>query len=123
VLPQEHQSSLGVANMQLGAGMVCGQRVWQRDLRVRLTVGPLSHEQFRRFLPGGPAALALRELLTLLTGVSLEYEIRLALRADAVKGAGLGEQHGARLAWDAFLITRAAPADRHDAGYEIHAVA
>jgi type VI secretion system protein ImpH len=90
---------------------------------VRLTLGPLSHEQFRRFLPGGPAALALRELLTLLTGVSLEYEIRLALRAAEVKGLRLSEDQGARLAWDAFLITRAVRADRHDAGYEIHAVA
>ena len=122
-LPEEHQSVLGLANMQLGGGMVCGERVWQRDLRVRLTLGPLSHEQFRRFLPGGPAALALRELLTLLTGVSLEYEIRLALRAAEVKGLRLSEDQGARLAWDAFLITRAVRADRHDAGYEIHAVA
>jgi type VI secretion system protein ImpH len=122
-LPEEHQSSLGATNMQLGRGMVCGQRVWQRDLRVRLTIGPLSHGQFRRFLPGGPAALALRELLTLLTGVSLEYEIRVALRAAEVQGVRLGEQQSARLAWDAFLITRAAQADRHDAGYEIHAVA
>ena len=122
-LPEEHQSSLGVSNMQLGGGMVCGQRGWQRDLRVRLTLGPLSHEQFCRFLPGGTGALALRDLLTLLTGVAMEYEIRLALQASEVKGVRLSEHHGARLAWDAFLITRPAGADRHDAGYEIHAVA
>jgi type VI secretion system protein ImpH len=122
-LPADNQTSLGVANAQLGGGMVCGQRVWQRDLRVRLTIGPLSSEQFRRFLPGGSAALALRELLTLLTGVSLEYEVRLALRATEVKGVRLSETGSARLSWDAFLITRAAQADRHDAGYDIHAVA
>lgn len=122
-LPADNQTRLGGMNATLGGGAVSGERVWQRDLRVRLTLGPLSRAKFSRFLPGAPGAVALRELLTMLTGVTLEYEVRLALRAKEVQGIRLTADHGARLGWDGFLITRAANADRVDAGYDLHAVA
>ena len=122
-LPADNQTKLGGRNTQLGGGAVSGERVWQRDLRMRLTLGPMRRDKFRRFLPGGPGALALRELLTLMTGVTLEYEIRLALRADEVQGVRLAGGDGPRLGWDGFLITRAPRHDRLDAGYDIHAMA
>jgi len=122
-LPADNQTRLGEQNAQLGAGAVSGERIWQRDLRMRITLGPLQRDKFRRFLPGGPGALALRELLTMMTGVTLEYEVRLALRAQDVQGISLGGDHGARLGWDGFLTTGAANEDRLDAGYDIHAVA
>lgn len=123
-LPQDNQTRLGGLNTQLGSGAVVGERIWQRDLRMRLTLGPMPREKFSRFLPGGPGALALRELLTMMTGVTLEYEVRLALRAQDVRGVCLGgSDGGARLGWDGFLATRAANEDRADAGYDIHAIA
>jgi type VI secretion system protein ImpH len=123
-LPPGSATSLGLANAVLDSNAVVGERVWQRDLRMRLTLGPMAREQFHRFLPGGKAALALRELLTLLTGVSLEYEVRLALRADEVNGMRLdADGVGAHLGWDSFLVTQPQPRDRHDAGYDIHALA
>lgn len=122
-MPVGNQTCLGLSNGQLGGNALAGERVWQRDLRMRLTLGPLSRETLRRFLPGGPGALALRELLTMLTGVSLEYEIRLALRAPDVQGIRLADDGGPRLGWDGFLVTRPADHDRSDAGYDIHALA
>lgn len=121
-LPEANRSQLGLSNMRLGTDALVGERVWQRDLRLRLTFGPLDHDKFSRFLPGGPAALALKELLTLMTGVTLEYEIRLALRAKDVRGCRLGDS-GPRLGWDSYLITRASNADRSDAGYDLLALA
>jgi type VI secretion system protein ImpH len=122
-LPPGNGTSLGQANAVLGRSALVGERVWQRDLRMRLTIGPLPRDKFRRFLPGGPAALALRELLTMLTGVSLEYEIRLSLRAQDVQGATLSSAgDGARLGWDSFLVTQGQQQDRSDAGYDIHTV-
>jgi type VI secretion system protein ImpH len=127
-LPRDSATSLGMANAVLGAGAVMGERVWQRDLRMRLTLGPMDREKFRRFLPGGTAALALRELLTMLTGVSLEYEIRLSLKAAEVKGVRLSKgsgqaSGGALLGWDSFLTSQPQTGDRTDAGYDIHALA
>lgn len=107
----------------LGGGAVIGERVWQRDLRLRLAIGPLERSLFERFLPGGPAHLALREWLGLLTGITLEHEIRLTLRADDVQPARLDAERAPRLGWDGFLITRPVREDRCDAGYDLHALA
>jgi type VI secretion system protein ImpH len=122
-LPASQQTSLGLGAAALGHSAVAGERVWQRDLRVRLNFGPLRREQFQRFLPGGTAQRALRELLLLLTGGTLEYEVRLTLAAQDVSPAQLQADGGPRLGWDGFLVTDAAPADRCDAGYDLAALA
>lgn len=120
-LPVDNQSAMGLANMSLGRDAVMGERIWQRDLRMRLTIGPLNALRFRRFLPGGAAALALRELLSLLTGTTLEYEVRLCLRAADVQGASLDAQTAPRLGWDSFLVTQSERRDRDDPGYDVFA--
>jgi type VI secretion system protein ImpH len=102
---------------------VVGERVWQRDLRVRLDIGPLPLDKFHRFLPGGPAALALEQMLKLMTGASLEYEVRLHLKADEVRGTRLDATRGSWLGWDSFLITKLQREDRSDAGYDLLALA
>jgi len=126
-LPREHQTSLGMVlsagGGQLGSSAIVGERLWQRDLRMRLTVGPLRRAELQDFLPGGRAARALTEWLTLLTGQSFEYEVRLALRADEVRTTQLGSSSEARLGWTTFLQTQPAANDRADAGYDIHAAA
>ena len=116
-------TSLGQVNASLGGTAVVGERVWQRDLRLRLTLGPLDQAELRRFLPGSSGALALRELLTLINGVSLEYEVRLRLRAEAVETVHLGgsPKDGARLGWNSFLQSGPGAHDRTEAGYDIHA--
>lgn len=125
-LPADCTSLLGLGNAVLGRSAVLGERVWQRDLRLRLVVGPMGRAKLRRFLPGGPAALALRELLTLLTGVTLEYEVRLKLAAAEVRGSTLGDgedgAEGAALGWDSFLVTEPSTEDRSDAGYDLLAL-
>jgi type VI secretion system protein ImpH len=100
--------------------------VWQRNLRMRLTLGPLDHLRFRRFLPGGPGERALRHWLGLLLGPSLEFEVRLRLRQDDVRPLALREDRDGsvgRLGWDTFVLTRAANADRDDVRYDIQAAA
>lgn len=123
VLPAQARTSLGTANGVLGRSALSGERVWQRDLRVRVTLGPLDPQRFRRFLPGAPGATALRELLTLLSGASLEYEINLVLRADAVQNSPVCSGRSplaGRLGWDTYLQTRPSEADRRDVRYDIH---
>lgn len=119
-VPGQQASRLGVANAGLGTTALAGDRVWQRDLRMRLMIGPLERERFDDFLPGGSAAAALEKWLTLLTGSCLEYEVRLVLRAQDVRGAGIGGGDGARLGWDSYVCTRPQQTARSDAGYGIH---
>ncbi len=123
LLPKEACTSLGQANGVLGRNALAGERVWQRDLRVKLTLGPLDHAAFRRFLPGAPGTTALTEVLTLLNGVSLEYEVNLSLKAEAVQGSALQSGRSplaGRLGWDTYLQTRPEQADRCDVRYDIH---
>ncbi len=122
-LPLANQSALGMANMELGRNLVMGDRVWQRDLRIRVTLGPLGGERFARFLPGGSGALALRELLALLGGPTFEYEVRLEVKTEDLRGVTLSNDAAPRLGWDSFLITETTTGTRTDPGYDLLALA
>lgn len=120
-IPEQQRTCLGASNARLGVSAVAGERVWQRDLRMRLVVGPLEKGSFDAFLPGGEAAQALEKWLTMLTGASLEYEVRLVLKAEEINGCLLGDpERGGRLGWDGFLSTRQDAGIRTDTTYGIH---
>ena len=122
-VPQTQQSTLGGNNATLGSSALVGARVWQRDLRMRLTVGPLERRNFDAFLPGGKAARALEKMLAMFTGLCLEYEVQLVLRAADVQGATLDlDRVGGRLGYDSFLLAGARSQDSADVRYEIHAL-
>ncbi|AKJ28557.1 type VI secretion system protein ImpH [Caldimonas brevitalea] len=132
-LPPAGTTQLGTLNGVLGQSAVMGERVWQRDLRLRVVLGPLERARFQRFLPGQGGAKALEKLLTLMTGVCLEYEVRLQLRKEDVQGVTLSSPRAGadaasapaqgRLGWDSFLQTRPSGRHRDDVAYEIHASA
>ncbi len=122
-VPPEHRTRLGDPGALLGVSTHAGDRIWQRDLRMRIWIGPLRKHQFADFLPGGEHARALEKMLTLFAGVSFEYEVRLILAREDVQGSALGgATGGARLGWDSFLCTEAPAADRDDATYELHTI-
>ncbi|NUU01334.1 type VI secretion system baseplate subunit TssG [Herbaspirillum robiniae] len=118
-VPPEHQTMLGSTNSALGTAMA-GARVWQRDLRMRLRIGPLPMRDFEQFLPGAKASQALSRMLGMFSGSALEYEIQLVLRAEDVRGLGLAaDRDGGRLGWDSFISTAPETRDRADICYEI----
>ncbi len=119
-VPEAQRTVVGSVNCVLGGGAMAGRRSWQRDLRLRLLIGPLDRAGFEAFLPGGTAARALRSLLAMFTGVSLDYEVRLLLRAADVRGLSLDrESRSARLGWDSYLVKGAQARDRSDVRYDI----
>lgn len=120
VVPKEQRSTLGGKNMLLGSNVLLGERVWQRNLRLRIHIGPLRHERYIAFLPQGELAAALEKMLSLATGGQLEYEIRPILRADDVRPARLQQNAGCRLGYDSFLLSRPAMQDRSDTAYLTH---
>lgn len=81
------QLRLGVENHQLGSSAVLGDRVWTRQQRILIEVGPLSADEFARFLPPSESHLAdgylrLRKLVEVFVGPSLEFDIRPILKID-----------------------------------------
>jgi type VI secretion system protein ImpH len=121
-LPKNAQWSLGKNNGMLGKSALASHRIWQRDLCAKVIVGPLDHERFRRFLPGAPGALALHELITTLSGVSIDYEINLSLSASAIQGSTLNSKRSPylnRLGWDTYIQTTPSVVDRSDVHYHV----
>jgi type VI secretion system protein ImpH len=121
-LPKEAQWELGKNMGCLGASALAGERIWQRSLCVRVIVGPLDHEHFRRFLPGASGALGLKSMITALSGVSLDYEIQLSLAASAVQGVTLDSNRSewmGLLGWDSYLRTQPETQNRTDVHYSV----
>lgn len=115
VVPSEQRSTLGGRNAALGVNALAGERIWQRNLRLRIHIGPLRHARYVAFLPKGELAAALEKILSLATGAQFEYEIRPILRAADVRPAVLGR--GCRLGFDAIMLTAPERRDRADASY------
>ncbi|MFT3858203.1 MAG: type VI secretion system baseplate subunit TssG [Aquabacterium sp.] len=108
-------------NTALGQRAVLGRQVWDRQSHFRLRLGPLSYEQYQRFLPGQPARTALRDWVRQYLGLGMSCETRLVLQGSDVpklqlqprKKAGAGT-HLARLGLNAWLGRQGPHPDRAD---------
>jgi type VI secretion system protein ImpH len=102
---------------QLGLGAFLGDRVWDQQARFRLRLGALSFCRFCEFLPEGGATDKLRDLLRLLAGQALAFDVQLVLRADEVPALCLSDQEvdAPRLGWTTWLKTEPFRADAADA--------
>ena len=104
-IPAPERSRFGNANASLGAGAVLGSRVWDRQSKFRIWVGPLSLPQYESFLPGGEALRKLVSWVRQYFHLELEWDVRLMLKADEVPRAQLSST--TRLGWTTWLGRRA----------------
>ena len=116
-------SYLGRGGMTgLGGGALLGTRVWDRQHRVRLHLGPLSMAQYRLFLPSGTAWPVLQLWMQQLLGDELYWDVVLVLRKEEVPALCLGTD--SRIGWTSWVgrqvRTRDAADVRMDSG--AHAV-
>lgn len=102
-LPDNDLSRLGdlSANAALGAGAVLGTRVWDRQHRIQIAIGPLSLEQYRALLPGGHALEKLLALVRHYLSFELDWDLRLSLESPEVPRARLGQL--TQLGWTSWL--------------------
>ena len=86
---------------QLGQGAVVGDELWDQQSGVRIRLGPLSLEQYREFLPDGPAHEPMRALVRIFAGNELEFEVQLVLRKEERPPCELGGDgpDAPRLGW------------------------
>ena len=102
-------------NTALGQRAVLGKRVWDRQSNFRLRLGPLSYEQYRRFLPGQPARKELRDWLRQYLGLGMSCETRLVLKGSEVPALQLKpRKQGGQLGLNAWLGSKAPHPDRAD---------
>jgi type VI secretion system protein ImpH len=112
----------------LGAGAVLGARVWDRQNKFRLCLGPLTFAQYESFLPGGPMLQKLVDWVRLYCSFELDWDVRVVLKRNEVPplklGGGSSERglvspkprsgEGGRLGWTTWLGRRPAEADAGD---------
>lgn len=121
-LPTHERTYLGLSNCVLGQTSFCGARVWDRQTKVRLIIGPLRRKQFDDFLPNGKAFRNLRHLLRLMVGTLFDCEVLLVLDKRDIAPVSLNSKSGkARLGWDALCTSREINMDSRDTTYLIKA--
>ncbi|SFU99401.1 type VI secretion system protein ImpH [Pseudoduganella namucuonensis] len=103
-LPPGERSRLGGAQPRaaLGQGALLGGRVWDRQHKFRIHIGPLTLADYQRFLPGGPALAELAAWVRLYLGFELDWDLRLLLKPEEVPPPRPGERR-ARLGWSCWL--------------------
>jgi len=106
---------------ELGRGAILGGRVWDRQTKFRLRIGPLDRPRFHAFQPGGEAARALRQLVETCVGPSLNCDVSLILERRAL-GDGTVKMDASeplRLGLSTWLFTRAPEQDLDDVRYRL----
>jgi type VI secretion system protein ImpH len=93
VLPAAAQARLGSPERPLG-GLFLGSRLWERQTRIGLRVGPLTPEAFQDLLPGRPGRLRLEGLVRTLLGHGLGWDLTLVLARGQAPAPRLGGTPG-----------------------------
>jgi type VI secretion system protein ImpH len=88
----------------LGSGAVIGSRVWDRQNKFRIHLGPLTLDQYESFLPGGAPLRKLVDWVRLYLCFELDWDVRLLLKQHEVPSLTLGG--GQRLGWTTWLGRR-----------------
>jgi type VI secretion system protein ImpH len=114
-LGEENETRLNKQNQQLGFNAVLGSRVWDRQSKFRLRLGPIGLAAFERLLPGGYHHTPLMEMSRLFAGLEFDFDVQLVLKAAEVPACRLRTSGtGARLGWSSWLKTKPFARDAAD---------
>ncbi|KVC11717.1 type VI secretion system baseplate subunit TssG [Burkholderia cepacia] len=80
----------GVHERKLGEGVVLGRKVWNRQHKFRVVIGPVGADDCQRLQPAGGSFRRLVHWVRLYTGGVLEWDVLLNLAPGAAKGVRLG---------------------------------
>ena len=105
-VPREHGFRLGGSRRRGAIGMgllgqttIVGTRVWSRQHKFRIVLGPLSRAEFQRMLPGGASLRRLRAIVLGYVGHELAWDVRLILQKEALRPMQLGSGQLGRTTW------------------------
>lgn len=94
-------------NACLGRSAILGSKGWFAQGKIRIVLGPLNHEQFRRFAPGTTTLRRLNEIVRLYAGTELEteYVLRVA-RRHIPNRIQLRQNTPPTIGWDTWLASQ-----------------
>ena len=104
-VPESDLVQLGDGSMNgcLGVDTIVGERVWQRQDKFQIRLGPLNLEEYEAFLPTGKSFKALVSVVRNYVGIEYLWEINLILKKEEKPVTCLGKS-GA-LGWTSWLET------------------
>jgi type VI secretion system protein ImpH len=113
-MPEADRTRLGESprTAALGRTALLGGRVWSRQHKFRVVMGPLDLDDYRRLLPGGLSFHRLIPIVRNYIGDTLIWDVNLILRREQVPSICLGRQ--GQLGWTTWLTPRDAPTDAAD---------
>jgi len=106
-ISESHQNRLGVAGSPsvLGVDLSLGERTRDRSGKFRVTLGPLSSEQFESFLPGGRQFEVLSHFVFLYAPDRMEFDIELVIKGEEIPHLWLAATGTARLGYTTWLMS------------------
>ncbi len=113
------RTSLSSEKSTLGSGAVLGSRVWDRQHKFRIRLGPLTLDQYESFLPGGCPLSKLVDWVRMYLCFELDWDVRLVLEQRAVPSLRLGGRQ--RLGWTTWLGHRQLDSDADDLSLDAEA--
>ncbi|HEU4386159.1 MAG TPA: type VI secretion system baseplate subunit TssG [Blastocatellia bacterium] len=107
-LDDESVTKLGAANSRLGVDAVAGASVWDNQSKFRVRMGPLKFKEFFEFLPAGSAFEPASDVIRLLSGAELDFDLQLILKAREVPACILTTRARRKpmVGWTTWLKTR-----------------
>jgi type VI secretion system protein ImpH len=113
-LPRDCRWRLGRARATgtLGESTVVGARVWDRQSKFRVRIGPVGLRDYERLLPGGVSLARVVAVVRNYVGDQLAWDLNLVLEQAEVPPIRLGA--AGRLGWTTWLTSRPLARDGDD---------
>ncbi|MDR3409642.1 MAG: type VI secretion system baseplate subunit TssG [Formivibrio sp.] len=119
VIPPEARNSLGQQGATLGFDTLAGERVWERQNKMRIVIGALNAAEFAAFLPGATGAEALAMLVCFAVGHALACDVTLILRREDVRPSQMATDQGLRLGFNTWAASLPIERDVDDVRYTL----
>ena len=101
-IPEGDRNRLGAENCSLGSSLSLGSRVYDLRCTFDVRMGPMGLADFMSLLPGSNRQLELREIVDVMNGDCLDYQVKLEIKKEEVPPLQLSTET-ARLGWSTWL--------------------
>ncbi len=125
MLDKSDQSQIGSSpngmsmGNNLGVDSMAGERIWDVENRFRVTVGPVDWNTFNEYLPSERRLRILTDFVRRYVGPQFDFDFRVLLKKEEVKGVVLAEGTSVCLGWNTWLGNWDSPLDAGDALFEL----
>jgi len=118
-VPTDEQTQIDHTACGLGKSFFVGTRIWDRQTRIRLHMGPMRWAEFEQLLPGSPGAKALESLVRFMVGHSLSCDVTLTLDKRDVPEARMDPSQPLRAGCNLWLCSQPPGHDPGDMCYRL----